>query len=419
MTKPGLSPWTASLSMRRGMAGEKVRPGMSRPESGVGRLYSMASPRQMMRYPGSTEPEADAKRRPSVRKLVMVSKPLAPQNLPDHGHTVSGRTLGWPRVDPMTGAADDVDDTQPSAKLRPMTPFWHPTSAARACLLAVLAMCILGSAPSLAQEKDPYIRRAEDLMAEAEYEKAAKVLRLGLAREEVDTDAMVDHFALQAVCFISLGEDARATSAYTKILTMRPRFSLSSRTSPKVRNVFDATKERMKKAGLLRTTFKPLHTPIPTKRPGAPTVAKLGFEEGADSVAKVQFFFRRVGSADFTSLDARPEGSDFAVEVPSYALADSPEVYAIEYYLEAYDTDGIPVGSVGNRELPLSFLVVPTAEIETGEELGGDDSALFLAPLIVGGVVVAVAAVAAVGLGTGLYLFRPRRGSATVTVRQE
>lgn len=283
------------------------------------------------------------------------------------------------------------------------------------CLWIVVAVTGLWAPVASA---DAYIDKARELMDQAEYERASKVLRLGLAREEVGGDLMVDHFELQAVCFVSLGQKQQAKSAYAKILTIRPGFSLPANTSPKIREIYDATYQSMKKAGMLRSTFKPVHVPISTKTGGLGAQAALKFEENADEISKVQLSVRRLGTAAYTTINAKPEGDSFVADIPAYLLPAEEEAYAMEYYFAALDSQGFPAAQVGNKDLPLSFLVVSKREIEVGEELSSGTTLLWI-PVVVS---VAVGAVALIGAGTaagvGYFVFRPRRGSATVTVRQ-
>lgn len=277
-------------------------------------------------------------------------------------------------------------------------------------------LVVLLAAPAMAA--DAYIQRAQALMNDTKYREAAKVLRLGLAREELGGEPMVQHFRLQAECFVSLGESGRARSAFAKILTIRPRYRLRKNVSPKVRSLFDEVHGSMEKAGLLRRDFNIEHSPVPTQMSGASPVAALSFEDAADITA-VRIFVRRIGASDFVGLNAAASGNTFSASIPKTLLPVERDEYGIQYYFTAFGYDGGALAQVGDAENPLSFLVIPKAEFVQGAELETEDSLLWI-PIVAGiGVGIIAVALLAGGLGVGYFFLRPVRGSADVIVTQE
>lgn len=272
-----------------------------------------------------------------------------------------------------------------------------------------------GMARAAPAEPDPFVADATTWMEEAEYSKAQKVINRGLSRENLGDDVLLSLYLLEGTCWVSLGQPERARSSYVKVLTLRPSYELDARTSPKVRAVFEATRGEMLRLGDLESVYEPAHTPVGNRVAGQGAPLRVRF---AREVGRVVLHVRRLGTSDFTSMDAvRDDVAGqiaFVARVPPYFLTEEREAYSMEYFLEAFSASGRRVAGVGSAVLPLSFLVVPSAELDARGD--GEETSPAIWP-VAAGVGVVTVGIAALSIGVALAL-TPKTGSALVTVRQ-
>lgn len=282
-------------------------------------------------------------------------------------------------------------------------------------------LLLLSAGPVLAAEADPFVAKAEALMDEAEYARAQKLINRGLARQGLDDETLKNLYFLEGTAWVSLGQPGRARSSYAKVLTIDPGFSLGPRVSRKVREHFMKTRHEMMRSGDLESVYGVEHTPLGNLAAGSDAQVRLAIGNAARSadVSRVVLHVRRLGTSDFSAIDAAPiEGEEAAylARVPPYLLAPEPEPYAMEYFLDAYGKDGeVRVAGAGTPDLPLSFLVVPEAQL-AGEDL--EDAGFPFVPVAVGAGIAAAVVVTAAVVGA-VFLLAPAKGRATVVVTQE
>jgi hypothetical protein len=289
----------------------------------------------------------------------------------------------------------------------------------RVLLLAVSLLCALSSTTArAASEPDPYLVKAKELMDEAEYTAAAKVIRQGLAREELSGDGLVEHYLLEATCYVSLNKGGQARSSFVKLLTINPRYRMDASVSPKVRQVFEDVFEEMGIAEQAsKTAIAAVHIPVGTRAPSMAVPVRVSFTgDGAgEAVQKVVVHVRRLGTSEYTRLDAVKDAQGFTAEIPPLLVGEETESYAMEYFLEALGTDEAPITTVGTRGLPLTFLVATRAELAEGID---DDGIPLFVPIAIGAGVATAVVVAGVSAIVAFILLQPKTGSATVTVQQ-
>lgn len=283
-----------------------------------------------------------------------------------------------------------------------------------------LALLLLSAAsPVLAADK--YVETAEELMDEAEYARAQRVIDKGLARPGLSDEVLMKLYLAEGVCWVSLGNNARARSSFAKLLTLAPTFDPGTSLAPKIRKQLDKVREQLLASGDLQNLYDVRHRPLGNVSPEGDAVVEVAFgnEERAGDVQRVVVHVRRTGTSEFAALDAtRQAGTQtWRARLPAFLLPAESETYAVEYYLEALADGEVRVAGAGSPDLPLSFRVVPKAVLLREEAV--DEGAGFpIVPVAVGvgvgvGALVAVAAV----IG-GVVLLAPRTGSATVTVTQ-
>jgi len=284
------------------------------------------------------------------------------------------------------------------------------------CTSLLAAVTLLGSAPTA--RADEYVSKAQDLVDDAEYTEAAKVLRQALARGGLSKTELVELYRLQGTVNIAIGRRERAEAAFRNLITADPSFALPQGTSPKVREVFDAVHQEMLKAGGLDEVFRPQHTPIGTVVPSKDVTLHMdvGAKERATQIAKVQVFYRRLGTPHFSSVFANPAPSGgYDAVIPGFVLDAEPEDYAIEYYIEATDAQENRLTGVGKPSFPLNFEVLGTRPDDSaGSTSKPADNTLWITLGVAAGATVVIGAL--VGVGAYFLLTQKGSGSATVTV---
>jgi tetratricopeptide (TPR) repeat protein len=285
--------------------------------------------------------------------------------------------------------------------------------------LLVLCLLALAARSAEAAEVDPYLQRAEALMDEAEYAKAQKLIDRGLARKGLDDDTLKRLYFLEGTLWVSLGQPGRARSSYAKVLTIDPGFALGPRVPRKVRDHFLKTRDEMARSGDLESTYSVEHTPLGNLPAGADAEVRLAIGNAARAadVTRVVLHVRRLGTSDFATIDAAPlegQSAAYVARVPPFLLASEPEPYAMEYFLDAYGGSDERLAGAGTPDLPLSFLVVPKAQL-AGEGL--DDEGFPLVPVAVGAGI-AAAVLVTVAVVAAVFLLAPAKGRATIVVTQ-
>ncbi|MBN2358692.1 MAG: hypothetical protein JXR83_04520 [Deltaproteobacteria bacterium] len=286
------------------------------------------------------------------------------------------------------------------------------TTFAKSLLCAVLAFA---SAPlALA---DGSVRKAQDLVDDAEYTEAAKVLRQALARGGLSKSELVELYRLQGTVNIALGRRERAEAAFRNLITAEPAFALPNGTSPKVREVFDAVHDEMLKGGGLDEVFRPQHIPVGTVAPSKDVTLHLeiGASERAAQIAKVQAFYRRLGTTHFSSVFAnQAAGGGYDATIPGFVLDAELDDYAIEYYIEATDAQENRLTGVGKPSFPLVFEVLGTRADDAVADGQPAGNTLWITLGVAAGAVVVIGAL--VGVGAYFLLTQKGTGSATITV---
>jgi len=298
-------------------------------------------------------------------------------------------------------------------------------TSVRALAIVCSALVVAPSAYA-ADAPDPYLVKARELMDEAEYTAAAKVIRQGLARDELTGDGLVEHYLLEATCYASLNKTGQARSSFVKLLTINPRYRMDNSVSPKVRQIFDDVREEIGAVSDPESTITAEHIPVGTRAPATAVPVKIALSgDGVDEkVARVVVHVRRLGTSDYSRLDATKADADksagagrtFNAEIPPLLVGEEPESYAMEYFVEVQDGEGKLVTGVGTRGLPLTFLVATRAELAEGID---DDGIPLFVPIAIGAGLATVVVVAGVSAVVAFVLLQPKTGSATVTVRQE
>jgi len=286
--------------------------------------------------------------------------------------------------------------------------------------LAVVAL--LGALGLTAEARaSDFAQRAQELIDDAEYDQAARVLREGLSRSGLSKAELVKLYSLQGTVMVALGRRDRADAAFRNLIVAEPGYTPPRGTSPKVREVFEAVHAELTDSGALDKSFRPEHMPVGSVAPGNDVTLRLdiGATERAAEIAKVQIFYRRLARPHYSSLYAAktPDGG-YQGAVPGFFLGSERDDYAVEYYIEAIDTSEGRLTGVGSSTLPLTFEVLGTREdyvTDNGEP--EEDGSVWVTVGVIAGAVVVVGALVGIGVGAYILMNQEGEGSAKVTVR--
>jgi hypothetical protein len=280
---------------------------------------------------------------------------------------------------------------------------------------------------------DTDMQKARSHMNEADYSKAQKIIRRTLAQEDISEDNLLALYSMEATCWVSLRQPQKAQSSFAKLLTIAPGFTIPDSASRKEKAAFQKTVVALSNNGSLHSVFEPVHVPIGSRTANMAIDTKVSFKnkDKSKAIDKVTLFIRHQGKPDYTVIDAAsqdlsgaepqggaPSASEYRITIPRFLLPENTEVYAVEYYLEAYSLAGIRLVQIGSQEIPLSFLVLPSTELNPNDPSGGAETVLPIIGGIAGVGIVAIVSALAVGAGVAFFVLTPKTGRATVSVEK-
>jgi hypothetical protein len=233
-------------------------------------------------------------------------------------------------------------------------------------ILLIVLVCtgaVLGPRAALAQP-DPGDRvrarldRGQELFGELEYRKAIEILA-PVPEDPAATRAQrLRALEVIGLSHLILGEEDGARRAFERLLAIDPGYQLRDDTgSPKIRDFFDQVKRAYVPGFAGSAELE--HSAPEGAAAGRPIELEVNITEGDDQVGAVTAHWRRRGVLDYRREPMRRvDGRRWRGR---FQLPASPNRYALEYYIEARDAGGGPVGRVAGPETPLSIPVAPGA----------------------------------------------------------
>jgi hypothetical protein len=285
--------------------------------------------------------------------------------------------------------------------------------------IAIAAAChavVLTSAPSavLAQGESgkasaTLILRGSELFDDAQYEESIQTLSAALLRPGTSKAEKIEIYRLLAYNYITLKRTEEADAAVRGLLVIDETFTLPATESPRFRDFFKATRDKWEAEGkpgketvtVVERPIRIMHSSPAQVQPG--TLIKLtGRVEDPDGRARgVQLAYRTGAEGKFVLVNASFTLGEFRAQIPSAAV--KPPL--VEYYLQAVDKGGLPLGSRGDAATPLR-IAVPAPQ-----KGGVLTSPWFWVPVSV--------AVVAGGVTAGILIANQSKNSTvTVTVRE-
>jgi hypothetical protein len=249
-----------------------------------------------------------------------------------------------------------------------MRSVWHrlaaPIAIAAACHAVVLASA---PAPVLAQDgaekasASTLIQRGSELFDDARYEESIQTLSAALLRPGTSKAEKIEVYRLLAYNYITLKRTEEADAAVRGLLVIDETFTLPATESPRFRDFFKATREQWEAEGkpgreivaVVEQPIRILHSSPAQVQPG--TLIKLTgrIEDPDGRVRGVQLAYRAGAEGKFVLVNASFTLGEFRAQIPSASV--KPPL--VEYYLQAVDKGGLPLGSRGDAATPLRIAV--------------------------------------------------------------
>ncbi len=245
--------------------------------------------------------------------------------------------------------------------------WWLPTALSLALgLLTFVVVATTAPAPAFAQKKQSakaLIKKGQDQFDEQLYEESIQTLSAALMRPGIAKKEKIRVYQLLAYNYIVLQRDEEADGAVRGLLVLDPKYALPETESPRFRDFFEKTRETWNDEGRPGlevdgpdTTAKPVvikHT-APAQVSSGLTVSLDGKIDDPDAVVdKVILFYRAGTEGKFEQKRVNFAMRKFTVDIPG----DAVEPPLVEYYIQAVDTDGLPVATRGDVENPLRIAV--------------------------------------------------------------
>lgn len=219
-----------------------------------------------------------------------------------------------------------------------------------------MALCLLTSAPALAQQ-NPLIARGQEEYDELRFEEALQTLSAALVRTGNTRAQQAQIYRLLAFTYLALGREEEASGAYRSMLPLDPDFQPGEELSPRIRQFFGQVRAQWEAEG------RPGSGPPPPVEIGhrSPARAERGHavELSADvtdpggRVDRLVLAYRQGTDAVFERLDTHLADGHYVATIPGEHVAPP----LVEYYFEALDAQGLPIGARGDVAAPLRIAV--------------------------------------------------------------
>jgi hypothetical protein len=210
------------------------------------------------------------------------------------------------------------------------------------------------------------VLKAREMFDDQRYEESIQTLSGALVRPGSKPAERIEIYKLLAFNYITLGKNDEADSAARAIFVLDEGFALPKTESPRFREFFEKSKKTWEDEGKpgveagggpAVVTEKPIsikHAP-PAAQVAPGTVIKLeGTVDDPDvRVTKVELYFRSGAKGKFTQKTLAFAMGSFRGEIPAASVVPP----LVEYYVQAVDKGGLPVGLRGDSEAPLRIAV--------------------------------------------------------------
>jgi tetratricopeptide (TPR) repeat protein len=284
----------------------------------------------------------------------------------------------------------------------------------RFTLTALLALFVAAPEIAFAAARNPQMEKARQLIEDAEFDQALKVLNDVLSQSDLTDAVLVSGYELQGTAYLYLGKETLARQAFEKLLQAEPDHELPKGTSSKIRSLFEQLRAGRKGFKPVKLTFDK----VSSAKAGKPLELKAQVADLPEG-AKVRLYYRRSGSESYSSTSfSASGGGDFVALVPAFELPIESSEYALEYYVEVGDPTGRRVAGVGDALSPMLLRVSAAKEGGGGAEPAVEQSEAWYQKWWVWTIAGAVAVGAGVGIAVPLLANKQANLPITVRIQQ-
>ncbi|HEY4116623.1 MAG TPA: tetratricopeptide repeat protein [Byssovorax sp.] len=211
------------------------------------------------------------------------------------------------------------------------------------------------------------IQRGSALFEDQQYEESIQTLSAALVRPGTSFKEKTEIYRLLAYNYIILKRTDEADAAVRGLLVLDERFTLPPTESPRFRDFFDNTKKKWEAEGkpgretaaAAGKTIAITHTP-PVEIAPDTAIRLSGSVEDPDSRVKaVQLAYRTGAKGKFITVPATYTLGAFTTQIPPAAV--KPPL--VEYYVQALDQGGLPIGSRGDAATPIRVVVTGSSSV--------------------------------------------------------
>lgn len=202
--------------------------------------------------------------------------------------------------------------------------------------LAAALVAALVAAPAAATTAQERLDQARSLYDEVEYEQAVSAFRAVVAGGDATPAQRVAALHGIASCRVALGEEGRAVDAYLDLLAIAPLWTPPSHLSPKVRDAFDAARDKDAHA----------RVSLEVGLPAGGVAVEVRAVDPVSRVATVRVTW--LGEPDRTEDAVRGEDGLYRAPVP-------PGSGPVRLTVQALNRFGFPVARGGQPDAPLVF----------------------------------------------------------------
>lgn len=228
-------------------------------------------------------------------------------------------------------------------------------------LIAVtVAVSVVAVAPAAADDPGERVEKRLDrgkaLFDDLEYARAVKVLGPVPHDSAATREQRLRALELIGLSHLILGDETQARDAFEQLLSIDPGYQLRDDTgSPKIRDFFDEVKNEYVPGFDADAVAELVHAAPKSATAGRRVEIEATATVGADEVKEMIVAWRRRGVLDYKEEPMRRLDDERWRARFTPPPADS--AYTVDYYIEARNIAGGPIGRVGGPDTPMSLAV--------------------------------------------------------------
>lgn len=222
------------------------------------------------------------------------------------------------------------------------------------------------AAPSSGKGVD-LLARGKQQFDDQQYEESIQTLSAALLKPSNSRAQKIEIYRLLALNYITLRRKDEAESAVRGLLAIQPDYELPADESPRFRDFFAEVRTKWEAEGRpgLVSPEAPVVAPVslkhtvPSEAEARKELTLRGLLDDKDGrVISVKLFYRTGSKGKFQERAATVLAGEEAMRrVTATVPADAVKPPILEYYLQAFDVGGLPVGARGDAGDPLRVAV--------------------------------------------------------------